>query len=69
MLADATLRNQTLQRCRQVMGAKVAGAWNVHSAALIAEESLEYLVMFSSTAALLGSPGQANYHYGGSMDH
>jgi hypothetical protein len=61
MLADATLRNQTLQRCRQVMGAKVAGAWNVHSATLIAEESLEYLVMFSSTAALLGSPGQANY--------
>jgi thioesterase domain-containing protein/acyl carrier protein len=38
---------------------KVIGAWNLHLAS--AGLSLDHFVMFSSVAALIGTPGQANY--------
>ncbi|MBK8254808.1 MAG: type I polyketide synthase [Polyangiaceae bacterium] len=38
---------------------KVLGTWNLHIQTQ--HDPLDYFVMFSSAAALLGSPGQANY--------
>jgi myxalamid-type polyketide synthase MxaB len=43
----------------RVMAPKVAGAWNLH--ALSTDLPLDFFVMFSSVASVLGSPGQANY--------
>jgi acyl carrier protein len=53
------LRDQTRERFDRVMGAKVLGAWHLHE--LTADLPIEQFVLFSSAAALLGSPGQGNY--------
>jgi myxalamid-type polyketide synthase MxaE and MxaD len=42
-----------------VLTPKVLGAWHLH--ALTATRKLDFLVLFSSAAAILGSPGQSNY--------
>jgi acyl carrier protein len=52
----------TGERFRTVMAPKVAGAWNLHK--LTADRPLDFFVLFSSLASLLGSPGQANYAAG-----
>jgi acyl transferase domain-containing protein len=62
VLDDGVLGEQTRERFDRVMAAKVQGAWNLH--ALTADCPLEQFVLFSSAAALLGSPGQANYAAG-----
>ncbi len=56
---DAMITELTMARFRDVMAPKVRGSWNLHSAT--ANSPLDFFVMFSSIAALLGSPGQANY--------
>ena len=58
VLADATLRNQTLQGMRTVWAPKVAALRQL-SAAYGAQPGA-FQLLFSSVAALLGSPGQAN---------
>jgi acyl carrier protein len=42
-----------------VLPAKVAGAWNLHTA--FADTPLDFFVLFSSVAALVTSMGQGNY--------
>jgi NADPH:quinone reductase-like Zn-dependent oxidoreductase len=59
VLDDGVLREQTRARFDRVMAAKVLGAWHLHE--LTADLPLEQFVLFSSAAALLGSPGQGNY--------
>jgi acyl transferase domain-containing protein len=59
VLDDGVLREQTRERFDRVMGAKVLGAWHLHE--LTADLPIEQFVLFSSAAALLGSPGQGNY--------
>jgi NADPH:quinone reductase-like Zn-dependent oxidoreductase len=59
ILDDGTLLQQDIERFRSVMSPKVAGAWNLHLAT--SEEPLDFFVLFSSVASLLGSPGQGNY--------
>ncbi len=59
VLDDGMLREQTRERFDRVMAAKVLGAWNLHE--LTAGLALDQFVLFSSAAALMGSPGQGNY--------
>ena len=62
VLDDGVLRQLNPRRFRSVMEPKVAGAWNLHTQTLDAD--LDFFVLFSSAAALIGSPGQANYSAG-----
>ncbi|WP_394846825.1 SDR family NAD(P)-dependent oxidoreductase [Pendulispora brunnea] len=59
VLDDGVLRKQTAERFAAVMAPKVAGAWNLHRAAK--GLPLDFFVLFSSVAGLLGGPGQSNY--------
>nr|WCO03995.1 AjuB [Cystobacter sp.] len=56
---DGVLLQLTPERVERVLAPKVAGAWNLHLATR--ELSLDFFVLFSSAAGLLGSPGQGNY--------
>ena len=56
---DATLLQQDWPRIQRVLKAKADGGWNLHSRTRSAE--LDFFVLFSSGASLLGSMGQANY--------
>jgi acyl transferase domain-containing protein/pimeloyl-ACP methyl ester carboxylesterase/acyl carrier protein len=59
VLDDGLLLSQDWARFHRVLSPKVEGAWNLH--ALTRALPLDFFVLFSSTAALLGSPGQASY--------
>ncbi|MBM0274313.1 type I polyketide synthase [Micromonospora tarensis] len=59
VLDDATLRTLDPQRLLTVLEPKVAGSWNLHTAT--ADLALDFFVLFSSLAGLVGSPGQGNY--------
>jgi NADPH:quinone reductase-like Zn-dependent oxidoreductase len=56
---DATIGQLNVSRFAPVMAPKVRGTWNLHT--LTAHSPLDFFVMFSSGAALLGSPGQGSY--------
>jgi acyl transferase domain-containing protein/alpha-beta hydrolase superfamily lysophospholipase/acyl carrier protein len=58
-LDDGLLNHQDWARFERVLAPKVYGAWNLHT--LTQHLPLDFFVLFSSTASLLGSPGQANY--------
>ncbi|MDJ0687119.1 MAG: alpha/beta fold hydrolase [Xenococcaceae cyanobacterium MO_188.B32] len=59
ILNDGFLQNQTWQKFSKVISPKVLGAWNLHQ--LSVDLPLDFFVLFSSVASLLGSPGQSNY--------
>ncbi len=59
VLDDGMLMQQTADRFRAVASPKVDGAWHLHKQTL--EQSLDFFVMFSSVASVIGSPGQSNY--------
>jgi phthiocerol/phenolphthiocerol synthesis type-I polyketide synthase C len=59
VLQDQTLLQLNDQAVANVFRAKVIGGWLVHR--LLEDAPLEFFVTFSSSAALLGSAGQANY--------
>ncbi|MBE8987608.1 type I polyketide synthase [Nostoc sp. LEGE 12450] len=59
VLDDGMLRQQDWERFTKVMAPKIQGAWNLHI--LTQNLPLDFFVMFSSVASLLGSPGQGNY--------
>ena len=59
ILDDGVLQNQTTERFAKVIQPKVNGAWNLHLASR--DIPLDFFVMFSSVASLIGSPGQGNY--------
>ncbi|UQA61056.1 type I polyketide synthase [Polyangium aurulentum] len=56
---DHTLLELSAEHLRRVLGPKMHGAWNLH--ALTASRTLDFFVLYSSVASLIGSPGQANY--------
>ena len=59
VLDDGTLLQMNASRFAYVLAPKVAGAWNLHT--LTQDKPLDFFVLFSSAAALFGSPGQANH--------
>ncbi|MEV0401056.1 type I polyketide synthase [Actinoallomurus sp. NPDC050550] len=54
---DAAVGNLTADRLTAGLASTMAGAWNLH--ALTADRELDYFVLWSSAAPLLGFPGQA----------
>src|SRR6202011_465171 len=59
ILDDGALVRQTLDRFDDVFAAKARGAWNLHRLTL--DQSLDFFILFSSSAAVIGSAGQSNY--------
>jgi NADPH:quinone reductase-like Zn-dependent oxidoreductase/NADP-dependent 3-hydroxy acid dehydrogenase YdfG len=62
VLDDGMLGQQTWERISAVMAPKMLGAWNLHRATETL--ALDFFVLFSSIAPLIGSPGQAGYAAG-----
>ncbi len=59
ILEDALLINQTVDKFKKVMAAKVVGSWNIHC--LTEKLKLDFFIFFSSISSAVGLPGQANY--------
>ncbi|AFY78333.1 polyketide synthase family protein [Pleurocapsa sp. PCC 7327] len=59
ILDDGVLIQQSWERFQQVMAPKVQGAWNLHLATQ--NYPLDFFVMFSSAASVVGCAGQGNY--------
>lgn len=59
VLDDGVVVHQTQQRLAAVLAPKIKGAILLHE--LTAGQPLDFFVMFSSVAPLLGTPGQASY--------
>ncbi|MGK7876651.1 MAG: SDR family NAD(P)-dependent oxidoreductase [Xenococcaceae cyanobacterium] len=59
VLDDGVLQQMNWERFAKVMAPKVMGSWNLHQ--LTYNKPLDFFILFSSAASLLGSPGQANH--------
>ncbi|MFF3690544.1 SDR family NAD(P)-dependent oxidoreductase [Streptomyces sp. NPDC002187] len=59
LLDDGVVESMTPDQVNRVMAPKADGAWHLHE--LTKDRGLSAFVLFSSVAALIGSPGQANY--------
>ncbi|MDP5336970.1 MAG: SDR family NAD(P)-dependent oxidoreductase [Nodularia sp. (in: cyanobacteria)] len=59
VLDDGVLMQQNWNRFAQVMAPKIQGAWNLHD--LTSDIPLDFFVLFSSAASLVGAGGQSNY--------
>src|SRR6185312_2411294 len=55
VLDDGIVAHRDQRRLRDVMAPKVEGAWNLH--ARTRDVDLDFFVLFSSAASVLGSPG------------
>jgi acyl transferase domain-containing protein/acyl carrier protein len=56
---DGVLESLTAERVDQVLSVKLDAAWHLHE--LTEHAELRAFVLFSSSAGVLGSPGQGNY--------
>lgn len=59
VLDDGLLFEMSASRWQRPLGPKIQGTWNLHQATL--DLPIRRFVLFSSIAAILGSPGQGNY--------
>jgi acyl transferase domain-containing protein/acyl carrier protein len=59
VMDDAPIQQMTPERMRTVMAPKIQGAWNLHE--FTRNLDLDFFVLFSSLATVLGGPGQSNY--------
>nr|WP_167815687.1 type I polyketide synthase [Methanocorpusculum sp. GPch4] len=59
VLDDGVLSELKPDRLERVLAPKLQGAWNLHQASLPLD--LDFFVLFSSVAGVLGSAGQGNY--------
>jgi NAD(P)-dependent dehydrogenase (short-subunit alcohol dehydrogenase family)/acyl carrier protein len=58
-LEDGVIDSLTEERVDRVWAPKVSAAWHLHE--LTSDLDLSMFVLFSSAAAIIGSPGQGNY--------
>jgi acyl carrier protein len=58
-LSDGALLTQSQERFMSVFGPKVDGSWHLHELSL--DQKLDFFVLYSSFAALIGPPAQANH--------
>ncbi|MEL6880505.1 MAG: SDR family NAD(P)-dependent oxidoreductase, partial [Cyanobacteria bacterium J06607_10] len=58
-LDDSLLQAMSADQLEKVLAPKVTGAWILHH--LTRSLQLDFFILFSSAAGLLGSPGQANH--------
>lgn len=56
---DALVDRLSDAQFNRVLRPKIAGAWNLHTA--LADTPLDFFTLFSSTGAVMASPGQSNY--------
>jgi amino acid adenylation domain-containing protein len=59
VLDVVVLANLSRERLEKVLAPKVRGAWHLHEQTR--DRPLDFFVLYSSIATLLGSPGQGNY--------
>lgn len=59
VLDDGALVNQDVARFKDVLAPKIQGGWNLH--VLTKDMPLDFFILFSSVASLLGSAGQGNH--------
>ena len=59
VLDDAMLTQIDASRLERVLAPKIAGAWNLHRQTL--DQRLDFFVLFSSIASVIGHPLQGNY--------
>ncbi|KQT68982.1 MULTISPECIES: type I polyketide synthase [unclassified Aureimonas] len=59
VIEDAPLMNVDRGLMHRVMSAKMIGAWNLHEMTLA--DGLESFVLYSSSSAVVGNPGQGTY--------
>jgi hypothetical protein len=62
VLDDGSIEGLTEERMWNAMAPKILGAWNLHT--LTADIPLDFFVLFSSMASIIGGRGQANYTAG-----
>lgn len=62
VLHDQLITTMEAGVLQEVLRPKVLGAWNLHR--LLSTEPLDFFVLFSSIASILGSIGQSNYAAG-----
>ncbi|OIW26979.1 ketoacyl-synt-domain-containing protein [Coniochaeta ligniaria NRRL 30616] len=60
-LHDGLFEDMTYDAYKATVRAKVAGTWHIHNALEAANARLDYFVLLSSAAGILGSRGQAAY--------
>ncbi|KJS50969.1 hypothetical protein VM98_39715, partial [Streptomyces rubellomurinus subsp. indigoferus] len=59
VLDDGVIGSLSAEQVERVLRPKVEAAWHLHE--LTSGSDLKAFVLFSSVAALIGSPGQGNY--------
>jgi acyl carrier protein len=59
IIDDAIATGLTRERIRNVLAPKMAGAWNLHLATK--DRPLDFFVVYSSAAAVIGNEGQSAY--------
>ncbi|KAK3984635.1 hypothetical protein QBC44DRAFT_10438 [Cladorrhinum sp. PSN332] len=66
LLRDKTFESMTHQEYQEALASKLAGTWNLHTAAdeLGSGQKLDFFTMLSSISGVVGTAGQANYAAG-----
>jgi NADPH:quinone reductase-like Zn-dependent oxidoreductase/NAD(P)-dependent dehydrogenase (short-subunit alcohol dehydrogenase family)/malonyl CoA-acyl carrier protein transacylase len=64
VLRDSMFENMTYSQWEQATQPKVQGSWNLHK---YMPANLDFFIMLSSMAGVIGNPGQANYSAAGTF--